>query len=117
MGSRMARVNEQVKEVLAVLVDELTDPRVGFVTITGVETAPDLSRAEVWYTQLEDGPEARQATAEGLDSAVPMLRSELGRRVRLRRVPALAFRHDPAPGQGRHIETLLEQARDHDDER
>lgn len=110
MGARLARVNEQVKEVLGELLGELKDPRIGFVTITGVETTPDLSAAEVWFTVLDDDPEALASTEEGLASAAPMLRRELGARVRMRRTPQLVFRHDPAPGYGRHIERLLSEA-------
>ncbi len=117
MGSRLARVNEQLKEVLAELLGELKDPRIGFVTVTGVDTAPDLSHAQVWFTLLDDEAEALGATLEGLESAAPMLRRELGHRVRMRRIPALEFRHDLAPGQGRHIEELLRQARPSDEDR
>ena len=110
MAARLARVNEQVKEVLGDLLGDLKDPRIGFVTITGVDTSPDLSHADVWFTALDDDPDALAATEAGLESAAPMLRRALGDRVRMRRVPGLRFRLDPAPGEGRRIERLLSEA-------
>ncbi len=103
----MRRVDEAVKEVLAGLLQELKDPRIGFVTLTDVRTSPDLARAEVFYTVLPDDPGARAETAAGLRSAAPLLRRELGARQRLRRVPELVFTHDPVPEHGRRIESLL----------
>lgn len=107
MSQRMRRVNEAVKEVLAELLMEVKDPRVGFVTLTDVRTTPDLREAEVFFTVLPDDEESRRRTAEGLHSAESMLRRELGGRLRLKRVPDLHFVEDPVPGHGRRIETLL----------
>lgn len=117
MGQRVRRVNESVKEVLAEAVQELKDPRVGFVTLTEVRTSADLRHAEVFYTSLPDDPEALAATAEGLASAQGLLRRELGGRLRMRNVPDLRFTHDPVPAQGRRIQTLLtdDAARHRDD--
>ncbi len=103
----MRRVNEAVKEVLAELLTDLKDPRIGFVTLTDVRTSPDLARAEVFYTVLPDDADTREQTAAGLRSAGPLLRRELGARQRLRRVPELLFTYDPLPGRGRRIESLL----------
>lgn len=114
---RANRVPERIKEILAELVVELKDPRIGFVTITDVRTTPDFGRATVYYTVLgqaskADGDDsARERTAEGLQSALPLLRRELASRLRLRQVPTLEFTHDPIPEQGRRIEELIEQAR------
>lgn len=104
---RMRRVNEAVKEVLAELLPELKDPRVGFVTLTDVRTSPDLRQARVFYTVLPDDPETRAATDEGLASASSLLRRELGAQLRLKRVPDLEFTHDPVPERGRRVESLL----------
>jgi ribosome-binding factor A len=124
-------VPERIKEILAEAVRTLKDPRVGFVTITDVRTTPDFGKATVFWTVLGspedvpgrddtddavvDAPEAEQAarqrTAEGLASATPVLRRELGRRMRLRQVPVLEFVHDPVPAHGRRIEALLDEAR------
>jgi ribosome-binding factor A len=127
MGSpRANRVPERIKEILAELVVELKDPRIGFVTITDVRTTTDFGHATVYYTVLGtrseeeavlDGQETeahsyeRARTAEGLASATSLLRRELGGRLRLRQVPTLEFVHDPVPEQGRRIEELIEQAR------
>ncbi|HSK97226.1 MAG TPA: 30S ribosome-binding factor RbfA [Euzebyales bacterium] len=118
MGSpRANRVPERIKEILAELVSGLKDPRIGFVTITDVRTTPDLGHATVYYTVLgqasgEGSDEAAQArTAEGLASAQPLLRRQLGARLHVRQVPTLEFVHDPVPERGRRIEALIEQAR------
>lgn len=111
MSVRMRRVNESVKEVLAELIDTLKDPRIGFTTLTEVRTSADLRHAEVFFTVLPDDATSVARTAEGLASAAPLLRRELGARVRLRRVPDLHFTHDPVPAQGRRIEEALEAER------
>lgn len=120
---RANRVPERIKEIIAELVSTLKDPRIGFVTITDVRTTPDFSKATVFYTVLPrsgaddpiggvEGEEALQErTAEGLESATPLLRRELGSRMRLRKVPALEFVPDPLPAQGRRIEELINEAR------
>ena len=109
---RIRRVNEAVREVLAELLGDLKDPRIGFVTLTDVRTSSDLKHAQVFYTVLPDDAETREATTEGLESARPLLRRELGARVRLRHVPDLEFVEDPVPEQGRRIETLLREQRE-----
>lgn len=130
---RANRVPERIKEILAELVPRLKDPRIGFVTITDVRTTPDFSKATVFYTVLptpsdadagrpdaapsnggvDEGQvaEAAERTAEGLASALPVLRRELGGRMKLRNVPTLEFVVDPVPAQGRRIEELLNEAR------
>lgn len=110
-SQRIRKVNEQVREILAELLPGMKDPRIGFVTLTDVRTSPDLRHAEVFYTTLPDDEEALASTAEGLASAQPMLRRELGGRLRMRFVPALQFTHDPVPGRGRRIENLIREAR------
>ncbi len=111
MSQRTRRVSESIREVLAELVLDLKDPRLGFVTVTEVRTSPDLRHAEVFYTALPDDAEALAATAEGLRSAQPLLRRELGARLRLRFVPDLHFTHDPIPAQGRRIDQLITDAK------
>jgi ribosome-binding factor A len=117
MTQRLRRVNESVKEVLAEQLVDLKDPRLGFVTLTDVRTSPDLRSAEVFYTVLPDDQPSREATAAGLRSATPLLRRELGARLRMKHVPDLHFRHDPVPEHGRRIEQLLAEARDVGEER
>jgi ribosome-binding factor A len=108
-SQRMRRVNETVKEVLAESLGDLKDPRIGFVTVTEVRTSPDLRHAEVFYTVLSDDEDVRSATQAGLESAAPLLRRELGAQLRVKRIPALAFTHDPVPEHGRRIERLLDE--------
>lgn len=112
MSQRVQRVNESVRETLAELLVDVKDPRIGFVTVTDVRTTPDLRHSEVYYTVLPDSEDARTDTQAGLRSALPMLRRELAGRLRLRYVPELEFTHDPVPAQGRHIERLLDDARE-----
>lgn len=107
MSNRIRKVNEQVREILAEILLDVKDPRIGFITLTDVRTSADLKSSEVFYTVLPDVEETRMATAKGLSSATPMLRRELGQRMRLRFVPDLDFQRDTVPEHGRHIESLL----------
>ena len=104
---RSHRVGEQIqKEISALLVKGLKDPRVGFVTITAVEVSGDLRHARIYFTALGEDP-VRQETLRGLTSAIPFLRRELGKRLRLRLVPELTFRFDTSLEYGNRIESLL----------
>jgi ribosome-binding factor A len=111
MSQRVRRVNESVREVLAEAVLGLKDPRLGFLTVTEVRSTPDLRHAEVFYTALPDDAESLASTAQGLASAQPLLRRELGARLRMKYVPELTFTHDPVPARGRRIEGLLREER------
>jgi len=103
---RVARVNEVVLECLADELERLSDPRLGFVTITGVEVSGDLQIADVWYSVF--GPAEQHAeTAAALQSAGPHLRSALGRRARLKYQPELRFQEDPSVATGARIEEIL----------
>lgn len=117
MGNRSRRVNEEIKEILANALVDVKDPRIGFVTLTDVRTTTDYKAAEVFYTVLPDDEPTRESTAAGLRSATPMLRRELGQRLRMRYVPDLEFARDTVPEHGRHIEALIEQGRTADDDR
>lgn len=117
MSQRLRRVNESVKEVLAGLLVDLKDPRIGFVTLTEVRTTADLRQAEVFYTVLPDDEATRVDTAEGLASATPLLRRELGARLRMKNIPDLHFTLDPVPEHGRHIESLLREQESVDGDR
>jgi ribosome-binding factor A len=105
---RVARVNEVVLEALAQELEELSDPRLGFVTLTGVEVSKDLQVADVYYSVLGE-PEQRAGTAAALVSATPRLRTVLGHNVRMKYVPELRFREDPSVAGGQRIETLLRE--------
>jgi ribosome-binding factor A len=111
MANRQRRVNEEIKEILADALVDVKDPRIGFLTLTDVRTTTDYKSAEVFYTVLPDDESTRTTTAAGLRSATPMLRRELGQRLRMRFVPDLDFVRDTVPEHGRHIEALLAQTR------
>jgi ribosome-binding factor A len=115
MTQRTDRVAEEFREILAEELQRLKDPRVGFVTVTGVDVTPDLRRAVVFYTVLGDDRQER-ATVAGLRSATPHLRQSLGRQVRLKVVPELEFRLDASIAEGRRIDELIERIH-HDEER
>jgi len=112
---RSHRVGEQIqKEISALLVKGLKDPRVGFVTITAVEVSGDLRHARIYFTVLGD-EQARCETQSGLTSAIPFLRRELGKRLRLRLVPELTFQFDTSLEYGNRIEALLRDLNSGDD--
>lgn len=115
MTQRTDRVAEEFREILAEELQRLKDPRIGFLTVTGVDVTPDLRRAVVFYTVLGDDKQER-ATAAGLRSATPHLRQSLGRQVRLKVVPELEFRLDASIAEGRRIDELIERIH-HDEER
>jgi ribosome-binding factor A len=102
--ARTLRVNEVVRESLADELERLSDPRLTMVTITGVEVSPDLRHASVYYAALGRHDPATQAA---LRSAAPHLRAVLGREVRLKYLPELHFREDPAIERGQRIEEIL----------
>lgn len=108
---RMRKVNELLREVIAEAVTELKDPGVGFLTITGVDTAPDLRNAVVFYTVL-GSDEEKKATAAALDRAAPHLQEVAGRQVRLKYTPRLSFRVDPSIDEGLKIDQLLRELHD-----
>jgi ribosome-binding factor A len=110
---RTARLNEAMLEVLADELERLSDPRLELVTLTGVDVSRDLSHATVFYSTLgaETAPDAAESVEHeagaGLASAAPHLRGVLGRAMRIRQVPRLAFRVDPAIVSGQRIEEIL----------
>jgi ribosome-binding factor A len=107
-GSRTSRVSEEFREILAEEIPKLKDPRVGFVTITGVKVTPDLRHAVVFYTVLGDEKE-RRASAAGLRSATAHLRQVVGHEVRLKTLPDLEFEEDGAVHTADRVEELLRE--------
>lgn len=108
---RTERLNRLFREELARLIRvELKDPRVQLATITAVDTTADLAYATVYVRTLGDQVNVEEAI-EGLDSASGFIRRELGRELRLRRIPELRFEADRTLERARRIDTLLEQAR------
>jgi len=113
MAHRAQRINEQFKRELSeILRKEVRDPRVAAVTVTRVEATKDLYHARVYLTTLATEPE-RESILEGLKAASAFIRSELARRVEVRRVPDLAFRWDETLDHARRIESLLAEVRPH----
>lgn|SRR5581483_8225137 len=108
-GSRMRRVNEAVREVLSGhITDDLKDPRIGFVTVTGVDTSPDLRHARVYVSVLGSDDEKQQAL-EGLRSSAGFLQSKVGEELRMKRTPTLEFHYDDSIDRGMRISELLER--------
>lgn len=109
MSKRRARLNEQLKRELSELIrTQVRDPRVGLVTITGVEVAADLGSARVFVREAGTVEEVRE-TLEGLEAAAPFLRTMLGRALHVRRIPELRFREDRSYEGARRIEEVLAQ--------
>ncbi len=106
---RVGRVGEQIKKELSqILQTELKDPRIGFITVTGVDVTNDLSQARVYLSVL-GRDEQKEETLKALAKGQGFIRSELGRRIRLRHTPELIFKFDTSIEYGSHIEKLLQQ--------
>ena len=104
----MRRVNEAVREVISEGVGGLKDPRVGFVTVTGVETSADLRQATVFVSVL--GTERkREKTLAGLAAAHGVLQARLARELRLKRTPQLTFEYDPTVERGVRMTQLIDE--------
>jgi len=107
---RTARVNEVVREVVADELERLSDPRLGLLTITGVDVAPDLRQATVYYSALipaEGKAEHEQDIAVALREVTPQLQAAIGRQVRMKYTPHLVFREDPAIRTGERVDQIL----------
>ena len=111
----MRRVNESIRQVLSESIGQLKDPRIGFVTITGVETSSDLRHARVYLSVL--GAERKRAqTLAGLEAARSLLQAQLGRELRLKRTPQLAFEYDPSVERGVRMTKLIDELAPDDSE-
>jgi ribosome-binding factor A len=107
MTERMRRVNESLRQVLSEALLELKDPRIGFVTVTGVDTAPDLRQAVV-YVSVLGSEKKRTASMAGLDRAHGVLQSRISRELRLKRTPTLTFEYDHTVEQGVRMSKLID---------
>jgi ribosome-binding factor A len=96
-----------LKEVLSEAIGALKDPRIGFVTVTGVETSPDLRHARVFVSVLGTGS-AREETLAGLAAAHGVLQGRVGRELRLKRTPTLTFQYDPSVERGVRMTQLID---------
>ena len=108
MSQRMRRVNAILKEAIAEEVADLKDPRLGFVTVTGVDTAPNLRHATVFYSVIGD-EETKKKTEQGLKSALPFVRREIARRLSLKTAPDLRFRYDDTLDRAERMDQLLDE--------
>jgi ribosome-binding factor A len=104
----MRRVNESIREVLSEAVGGLQDPRIGFVTVTGVETSPDLRQARVFVSVL-GSERKRELSLEGLQSAHGVLQARLADELRLKRTPKLTFEYDPTVERGVRMSKLIDE--------
>jgi ribosome-binding factor A len=114
-GSRPDRVADQIRgELGLLLVREVHDPGIGFVTITRVKVSPDLQQARVFYTALGD-EKTQAASGRALERAAPFLRRQIGMRLRLKRAPELRFLYDESIAGQDRIEQLLNEIHASDD--
>ncbi|MCI0346248.1 MAG: 30S ribosome-binding factor RbfA [Chloroflexi bacterium] len=109
MSQRMDRVDELLRQEIGTIISrELSDPRLGFVTVTDVETSPDLRHARVWVSVIGQ-PDERKATLAVLGRAMPFIRRELGTRLRLKRIPDLHVQLDDSAERGTRVLHLLNE--------
>lgn len=112
---RVGRVGEQIKKELSQIIQfEMKNPGIGFVTVTGVDVTNDLSLAKVYISVMGD-EEQKETTLAALNRSKGFLRSEIGKRIRLRHVPELIFQFDTSIEYGSRIEKLLESINDEGD--
>ncbi len=108
--ARSARIADQIQRSLAELIRlELRDPRVGLVTLTGVELSRDQSHAKVYFTVM-GSPDAAEQAERGLSNAAGFLRSELSRQLTTRKVPELHFAYDDSVERGVRLTRLIDEA-------
>ena len=110
----MRRVNVAVRQVLSEAVGELKDPRIGFVTVTGVETSRDLRHARVYVSVLGSEQEQEQSLA-ALEAAHGVLQGRLARELRLKRTPQLTFEYDPTVERGVRMTQLIDELAPNDE--
>jgi ribosome-binding factor A len=104
----MRRVNESIREILGdAIATEVKDPRIGFVTVTEVDTSPDLRTARV-YVSVLGSSEERESSLEGLRSSHGFLQGKIAGAMRMKRTPTLTFEYDESVDRGDRITRLLE---------
>lgn len=117
MFKRSDKVAEAVHELVSeLLIKGLKDPRIGFVTITGVKVTDDMHLATVYFTVIGTDEE-KKATEQGLNSARTFIRKEMGKKFRMRFVPEVVFKYDASVEYGSRIESILKEigSPDHND--
>ncbi|MEM9553373.1 MAG: 30S ribosome-binding factor RbfA [Acidobacteriota bacterium] len=116
MSHRSERVAEQLRaELSQILRFEMKDPRVALASVSRLELTRDLSHAQVYISVLGDDEQARNDALEAIERAKGFIRSQVGKRVRLRVVPELVFHLDRGAEHSQHISDLLDQLHDRDD--
>jgi ribosome-binding factor A len=107
-SSRKRRVNEAIRQVLSDAIPTLKDPRIGFVTVTGVEASKDYAYATVYVSVF--GSDAEQdKTLQGLDAARGVLQAQVARHLQLRRTPVLTFEYDPTVERGVRLGKMIDE--------
>lgn len=106
MSQRTEKVQRLAREVLGEEIQNLKDPRLGFVTVTAVRVTPDLRHAKVFVSVLGSDDE-KTATMEGLKSATPVLRTELGHQIRMKFTPELVFELDTMADEAQRLQEIL----------
>jgi ribosome-binding factor A len=104
----MRRVNEALREVLSEALGDLKDPRIGFVTVTGVRASTDLRQATV-YVSVLGSERKRDKTLAGLASSRAVLQSRVNQELHLRRTPQLTFQYDQTPEEGARLSKLIDE--------
>src|SRR5690606_18592629 len=105
-GLRTGRVREEIKKEASDIIRRLKDPRIGFVTVTDVEVSNDLRHVKVFVSIYGDEP-AKNGTMEALRKATGFVRTEIGKRIRLRHTPEIHFEFDESIARGARIFELL----------
>ena len=108
VSERMRRVNESVREVVSEAIVGLKDPRIGFVTVTGVDTSPDLRNSTIYVSVLGSKKKQRKSI-EGLNSSAGALQEHLATELRMKRTPQLTFEYDPTVEQGVRMSKLIDE--------
>jgi ribosome-binding factor A len=109
MSQRTDRLDSQIRaELMDLIQRDMKDPRIGFATVTRVETARDLGSARVWVSVLGT-PEEQETAVKALTAAAPWLRRQLGERLTLRHIPQLAIRHDDSIESGDRVLRILRE--------
>jgi ribosome-binding factor A len=106
VSQRTERVQKRARQVLGEEIQSLKDPRIGFATVTAVRVTPDLRQARV-FVSVMGSPDEQKETMKGLKSATPHLRTELGRRMRMKYLPELTFELDHGVEDAERVELLL----------
>ena len=106
---RMRRINEVLREVVGAAISELSDPRIGFVTVTSVETSPDLRAAKVYVSVLGSEQEQADDAGRACSSSHGVLQSKIAAETRMKRTPTVSFHYDSTVEQGMRISKLLDE--------